>query len=170
METSKILVARQEGLAFVQVCGRGSFQNAGTVKSFYQELLQKGVTRFVVDLNECTYLDSTFLGTLTGLGMRLKERSGGTGKLHIINVNARNAELLKNLGLDRLFNIDVSPRELPSAVPLKEVKPEPVDKTESAEQMLEAHENLMAIDPRNVPKFKDVVTYLKEDLGISTSD
>ncbi|PAW76909.1 MAG: hypothetical protein B9S32_13350 [Verrucomicrobia bacterium Tous-C9LFEB] len=172
METSKILVARKDELAVIQICGRGSFQNAGAVKSFYQELLQQGVSRFVVDLNECTYLDSTFLGTLTGLGMRLKDKSAGKGKLHIVNVNARNVELLRNLGLDRLFNIDVTPRDLTQAVPvpLKEVKPEPVDKTESAEQMLEAHENLMSWDPRNVPKFKDVVTYLKEDLGLSTSD
>lgn len=171
VETSKILVARKDELAFIQVCGRGSFQNAGAVKSFYQELLQKGVTRFVVDLNECTYLDSTFLGTLTGLGMRLKEKSEGKGRLHIINVNSRNIELLRNLGLDRLFNIDVKPREIPAAdLNLHEVKPEKVDKTESAEQMLEAHQNLMDWDPRNVPKFKDVVTYLKEDLGLSQSD
>lgn len=172
VETSKILVARREELAFVQVCGRGSFQNAGAVKSFYQELLQKGVTRFVVDLNECTYLDSTFLGTLTGLGMRLKEKSEGKGRLHIINVNSRNIELLRNLGLDRLFNIDVKPRDLAQSIDLnlKEVRPEKVDRTESAEQMLEAHQNLMDWDPRNVPKFKDVVTYLKEDLGLSQSD
>lgn len=170
METSKILVARKDELAFIQVCGRGSFQNAGGVKSFYQELLQQGVSRFVVDLNECTYLDSTFLGTLTGLGMRLKDKSAGKGKLHIVNVNSRNVELLRNLGLDRLFNIDVKPREFVKPPELKEVEPEPVNKTESAEQMLEAHENLMSWDPRNVPKFKDVVTYLKEDLGISTAD
>ncbi len=170
MENSKILVARQEDLAFVQVCGRGSFQNAGTVKSFYQELLQKGVTRFVVDLNECTYLDSTFLGTLTGLGMRLKEKSAGKGKLHIVNVSPRNCELLKNLGLDRLFNIDVKAREVPQNLPLQEVASATIDKTESAEQMLEAHENLMQWDPRNIPKFKDVVVYLKEDLGLNTAD
>lgn len=170
MENSKILVARKDDLAFIQVCGRGSFQNAGGVKSFYQELLQQGVSRFVVDLNDCTYLDSTFLGTLTGLGMRLKEKSAGKGKLHIVNVNARNVELLRNLGLDRLFNIDVQPRDFANTTHLKEVEPQPIDKTESAQQMLEAHENLMQWDAKNVPKFKEVVTYLKEDLGLNSSD
>jgi anti-anti-sigma factor len=170
VENSKILVARKDDLAFIQVCGRGSFQNAGTVKSFYQELLQQGVSRFVVDLNECTYLDSTFLGTLTGLGMRLKEKSAGKGKLHIVNVNVRNVELLRNLGLDRLFNIDVQAREVVNPSHLKEVDPGLAGKEESAQQMLEAHENLMLWDAKNIPKFKDVVIYLKEDLGLSPSD
>lgn len=170
MDISKILVARKDDLAFIQVTGRGSFQNAGAVKSFYTELLQKGVNRFVVDLNECTYLDSTFLGTLTGLGMRLKEKSAGKGRLHIINVNARNVELLHNLGLDRLFNIDVTPRDFAQPGPLQEMKPEKVDREESAQQMLEAHTNLVEWDSKNIPKFKDVIIYLKEDLGLPTTD
>jgi hypothetical protein len=36
---------------------------------------------------------------------------------------------------------------------------------EAAPTILEAHENLMEFDPRNVPKFKDVVEFLREDLG-----
>jgi hypothetical protein len=38
-------------------------------------------------------------------------------------------------------------------------------KAEAAPTILEAHENLMNFDPRNVPKFKDVVEFLREDLG-----
>ena len=30
--------------------------------------------------------------------------------------------------------------------------------------MLEAHENLVALSPENLPKFKDVLTFLREDL------
>src|SRR5271168_2119908 len=101
---SKILVARSVDLGFVKVVGRGSFQNSGCLKAFYLQLLHDGVTRFVVDLDACTYLDSTFLGILLGLGLKLKDK--GTGLLHILNASPRNLELLKNLGLDRLINID----------------------------------------------------------------
>src|SRR5271154_1484971 len=101
---SKILVARSADLGFVKVVGRGSFQNSGCLKAFYQQLLKEGVSRFVVDLEACTYLDSTFLGILLGLGLKLRE--GGNGLLHILNANPRNLELLRNLGLDRLINID----------------------------------------------------------------
>src|SRR5258708_28189320 len=101
---SKILVARNADLGFIKVVGRGSFQNSSCLKAFYQQLLKERVHRFVVDLEACTYLDSTFLGILLGLGLKLRE--GGNGLLHILNANPRNLELLRNLGLDRLINID----------------------------------------------------------------
>jgi anti-anti-sigma regulatory factor len=189
---SKILVARSGDLGFVKVVGRGSFQNSGCVKAFYLQLLKEGVTRFVIDLGPCTYLDSTFLGILLGLGLKLRE--AGDGVLHILNASPRNLELLKNLGLDRL--IQVSGGSLPgegpgstgkpgipstpngngagsAAVGLDGVKEEnlqemdcPVPtRAEAAPTILEAHEALMNFDPRNVPKFKDVVEFLREDLG-----
>lgn len=103
VEMSKILVARSGDLGFVKVVGRGSFQNSGCLKAFYQQLLKDGVTRFVIDLGACSYLDSTFLGILLGLGLKLRE--AGNGLLNILNASARNLELLRNLGLDRLINI-----------------------------------------------------------------
>lgn len=188
---SKILVARSGDLGFVKVVGRGSFQNSGCLKAFYQNLLKDGVSRFVIDLGACTYLDSTFLGILLGLGLKLRE--AGNGLLNILNASARNLELLRNLGLDRLINIaggnlpvegangivksgplattngtttgsfngvkDEQLEEMPCPVP---------SRSEAAPTILEAHEALMQFDPRNVPKFKDVVEFLREDLGQTT--
>jgi anti-sigma B factor antagonist len=162
---SKILVARSANLGFVKVVGRGSFQNSGCLKAFYQQLLKEKVDRFVIDLDACTYLDSTFLGILLGLGLKL--RAAGNGLLHILNASPRNIELLKNLGLDRLINIDAKKvPATPMPVGSLEEMPCPVPtKAEAAPTILEAHENLMEFDPRNVPKFKDVVEFLREDLG-----
>ena len=162
---SKILVARSADLGFIKVVGRGSFQNSSCLKAFYQQLLKDGVRRFVVDLDACTSLDSTFLGILLGLGLKLKE--AGNGLLHILNANTRNLELLKNLGLDRLINIDSSKVTLNGVTekPLEEMACPVPTRAEAAPTILEAHENLMEFDPRNVPKFKDVVEFLREDLG-----
>lgn len=183
---SKILVARSADLGFVKVVGRGSFQNSGCLKAFYQQLLKDGVHRFVVDLGACTYLDSTFLGILLGLGLKLKE--GGEGRLNILNASTRNLELLRNLGLDRLINIQgsepaaghVGIREngkSANGVNLNGVKEDQLEevpcpvptRAEAAPTILEAHEALMEFDPRNVPKFKDVVEFLREDLGQSSA-
>lgn len=165
MELSKILVARNANLGFIKVVGRGSFQNSGCLKAFYQQLLKDGVNRFVVDLEACTYLDSTFLGILLGLGLKLKEV--GNSSLHILNASPRNLELLKNLGLDRLIHIDNGRIPL-NGLPEKNLEemacPVPT-RQEAAPTILEAHEALMEFDPRNVPKFKDVVEFLREDLG-----
>jgi anti-anti-sigma factor len=166
VELSKILVARRANLGFIKVVGRGSFQNSGCLKAFYLQLLKEEVNRFVVDLENCTYLDSTFLGILLGLGLKLKET--GNGRLHILNANPRNLELLKNLGLDRLIQIDVSPAGLNGIVEKQQLEemPCPVPtRSEAAPTILEAHKNLMEFDPRNIPKFKDVVEFLREDLG-----
>ena len=195
---SKILVARSGDLGFVKVVGRGSFQNSGCLKAFYLQLLKEGVTRFVIDLGACTYLDSTFLGILLGLGLKLRE--SGKGLLNILNASSRNLELLRNLGLDRLIQLsggtlpgDVAGPESGSgpsnktapikppdnngngsaAVNLAGVKEENLEempcpvptRAEAAPTILEAHEALMKFDPRNVPKFKDVVEFLREDLG-----
>jgi anti-anti-sigma regulatory factor len=192
VEKSKILVARSGDLGFVKVVGRGSFQNSGCVKAFYLQLLKDGVNRFVIDLGACTYLDSTFLGILLGLGLKLREM--GNGLLNILNASPRNLELLRNLGLDRL--IQVTGGKLPgddsgptgktgtlkppdgngtgaAAIDLQGVKEENLEemacpvptRAEAAPTILEAHEALMNFDPRNVPKFKDVVEFLREDLG-----
>ncbi|SRR5260221_5199513 len=162
---SKILVARSADLGFIKVVGRGSFQNSGCLKAFYQQLLKDGVNRFVVDLDACTYLDSTFLGILLGLGLKLKE--AGNGLLHILNASPRNLELLKNLGLDRLINIDDSKVKLNGVAEgnLEEMACPTPTRAEATPTILEAHVNLMEFDPRNVPKFKDVVEFLREDLG-----
>jgi hypothetical protein len=121
-------------------------------------------------------LDSTFLGILLGLGLKLKE--AGNGLLHILNANPRNLELLRNLGLDRLINIEGSggvssidtgsgPASLNGLEDehLEEVPCPVPTRAEAAPTILEAHVNLMEFDPRNVPKFKDVVEFLREDLG-----
>ena len=178
---SKILVARTADLGVIKVVGRGSFQNSGCIKAFYQQLLKDGVTRFVVDLGACTYLDSTFLGILLGLGLKLKE--AGSGVLRILNASTRNLELLKNLGLDRLISIEGTDAEgvpamagppVPAGTAalnglkegdMQEVKAPAMTKAEAGPTILEAHENLIGFDPRNVPKFKDVVEFLREDLG-----
>jgi anti-sigma B factor antagonist len=178
---SKILVARSGNLGFVKVVGRGSFQNAACLKAFYERLLKEGVNRFVIDLDACSYLDSTFLGTLLPLGRQL--RSAGNGLLHILNVNPRNLELLRNLGLDRLIHIDGRQPGHPPVANGHASPPKPVDlngvreedlteiecpvpsRAEAAPAILEAHEALMEFDPRNVAKFKDVVEFLREDVG-----
>jgi len=39
------------------------------------------------------------------------------------------------------------------------------DKTEKFETVLEAHETLMKVDEKNIPKFQNVVDFVKKDLA-----
>src|SRR4051812_35199921 len=129
-------------------------------------MVNRGHREFVVDLRNCPVMDSTFMGTLAGIALRLREI--GEGNLHVTNRNERNKDLLRNLGLDALFANDLCGIE-PNGDE-KSASLEACDQKDSiaqAQTMLEAHEALVEADPENLTKFKDVLEYLKQDLNHS---
>jgi len=118
-----------------------------------------------VDLNSCSVMDSTFMGTLAGIALRLREF--GNGRLVVRNANQRNADLLENLGLNNLFEIESKGSSAKSENHLEAAPLEPRDSTDRSDQaacMIEAHEALVDADPENLARFKDVLEYLKQDL------
>jgi anti-sigma B factor antagonist len=149
----------------IKVEGKGSFQNSPALKEFSREMLERGRKVFVVDLDHCPVMDSTFMGTLAGLALRLRET--GDGSLLVRNVNERNSDLLRNLGLTNLFAMESKVSEPTNETPVEAaVLPpgEPLDRTDHAAYMIEAHEALVDAAPENLARFKDVLEYLKQDL------
>src|SRR5258708_14913927 len=94
----------------IRVEGKGSFQNSPALKEFSQRMIETGRRDFIVDLQNCTTMDSTFMGTLAGIAMRIRDAGGGN--LWVVNRNERNAELLGGLGLDALFSEKPIPARL----------------------------------------------------------
>jgi anti-anti-sigma regulatory factor len=148
----------------VQVEGKGSFLNSTGLKEFGKEMTNRGYREFVIDLRNCPLMDSTFMGTLASIALRLREL--GSGALNVVNLNDRNRDLLTNLGLDQLFTMGVD-GAVPAPPPRQPLPGGPVDKLTQAETMLEAHEELVEANPANAAKFKDVLEYLKQDLHLS---
>ena len=159
---SEILVSCADRIVWVRVEGNGSSTNSKALKDFAKEMIHRGAREFIVDLCNCPMMDSTFMGTLAGISLWLGEL--GEGRLSVVNLNERNAESLRSLGLDQLFSVRVSAIErdgqaLP--IPLEE------DSTARAQTMLEAHEALVKTAPENLPIFKDVIQFLEEELHLS---
>jgi anti-anti-sigma regulatory factor len=160
---SSILVGTTNKIVWIKVEGKGSFLNSAGVKEFAKEMVNRGHRDFVVDLRNCPVMDSTFMGTLAMIALRLREI--GQGSLHVVNLNERNHDLLTNLGLDQLFSMDAcGVREGSPAVRSTLPPDSAINPTAHAETMLEAHEALVEADPENLTKFKDVLEYLKQDL------
>jgi anti-sigma B factor antagonist len=157
-----ILVGCTSNVAQIRVEGKGSFQNSSGLKEFSKEMMNRGYREFVVDLKGCPVMDSTFMGTLAGVALRLREF--GEGHLSVINLNQRNFDLLRNLGLDQLFQIKTAPPAATAAAGTPVAAGDVQDPQEQARTMLEAHEALIAAEPENITKFKDVLQYLKQDL------
>ena len=126
-------------------------------------MLARGHRRFVIDLQGCPVMDSTFMGTIAGIA--LKVRAEGTGEIRVVNLNERNHSLLCNLGLDQLLQVDET-----GAAPVGPLAqactlaPAASDKLVEAKTMLEAHEAVVEVNPENVAKFKDVLEFLRQDI------
>jgi anti-sigma B factor antagonist len=166
---SSIQVGVSGPTVWVKVEGKGSFLNSGNLKEFAREMLDRGYREFVVDLADCAMMDSTFMGTMASVALRLKEL--GRGHLHVVHCRNRSRELLSGLGLDQIFDIHSNGATTPECEALeRESRDESREnkKQEQAQTMLEAHEALCEAAPENLLRFKDVLDYLKQDLHHET--
>jgi anti-sigma B factor antagonist len=163
---SSIQVAVSGPTVWVKVEGKGSFLNSGNLKEFAREMLDRGYREFVVDLADCAMMDSTFMGTMASVALRLKEL--GRGHLHVVHCRNRSRELLSGLGLDHIFDIQGNGATAPECETLERDRSRENRKQEQAQTMLEAHEALCEAAPENLFRFKDVLDYLKQDLHHET--
>jgi anti-sigma B factor antagonist len=166
---SSIQVGVSGPTVWVKVEGKGSFLNSGNLKEFAREMLDRGYREFVVDLADCAMMDSTFMGTMASVALRLKEL--GRGHLHVVHCRNRSRELLSGLGLDQIFDIHTNGSTAPECDTLERGSRDQSrdnKKQEQAQTMLEAHEALCEAAPENLFRFKDVLDYLKQDLHHET--
>src|SRR5438309_4547248 len=163
---SSIQVGVRGPTVWVKVEGKGSFLNSGNLKEFARAMLDHGYREFVMDLADCAMMDSTFMGTMASVALRLKEL--GRGHLHIVHCGNRSQQLLSGLGLDQIFDIHTdgtSPPECGALERTPAVRSPGDRKQEQTETMLEAHEALCEAAPENLFRFKDVLDFLRQDLN-----
>jgi anti-anti-sigma factor len=166
---SSIQVGVNGDAVWVKVEGKGSFLNSGNLKEFTREMVNRGYREFVVDLENCAMMDSTFMGTMAGVALRLKEL--GHGHLHVVHCGERSRSLLTGLGLDQIFDIHSNGTAAPQCELLQREKANgsPTDeKKQVSSDMLDAHQALCDAAPQNFSRFKDVLDYLKQDLNHET--
>jgi anti-anti-sigma regulatory factor len=139
------------------------------MRDFLLRRFQKGYRTFVIDLELCPGVDSTFIGMLYALAKQLAQVDQ-SGTVELINASSRNERSIRKLGLDNRILIDTEGsrwqqeralvREnlrLPSDCP-------PMSKRERAEMVLEAHEALITANEENEKRFCDVVEFLRREL------
>ncbi len=167
-KTSAILAGLFCDVAWIRIQGKGSFQNSPQLRAFADHMAGMGHFRLVVDLEECPVMDSTFMGTLTGIALIL--RGQPSGQLQVINANPRNAKLLQSLGLDQILDLDLignaweKERKLVHENVTQAVTAGPMDRTEHKQHVLDAHEALCRANAENESRFADVLEYLKQDV------
>src|SRR5580765_2816713 len=115
MPVPRISIFAGEKFACIKIAGRGDFTNSVEFTTLVNELRAAGYEYFVLDLSECSFLDSTFLGALATLGLQLTEGNDDPCKsgLELLNANARIAESLECLGVIHLFKLSEGPLVTP---------------------------------------------------------
>ena len=160
-KSSFILVGSENGIVWMKLEGRGTFENSKCVKEFVQRMISKGHSDFVLDLEKCELMDSTFMGTLASVAFSLRDLERGL--LRVVRANTRNFSLLEGLGLDHLFQVEPEPSApLPPALQKAGIPGSAPEEQRIA--ILEAHEALIDADPRNAVRFQDVIEYLRQEI------
>lgn len=166
---SSILVGQIGSVFWLRVDGKGCFQNSLSIKAAVQDRIASGVRDFVFDLDRCPMMDSTFMGTLTGVARDLRECGGGT--VTVLNVNARNQQLLSSLGLDHVLTVDAdgtawAEERRQVACELEHcASVSGVCKETQAAHVLEAHQALCEANAANSSRFRDVIDFLEKEVN-----
>lgn len=161
-EKPTFLVNSTKESVFILVQGKATFLNASTFKRFIDASIKDFHPYFVIDFKNCTGMDSTFLGILAWLGMKIQE-SEQRSFLVIRNLNKRNTELFRNLGLHNFISTEEALREEGSAQSETAKKFTPLKEAQKFQAMdvLEAHKNLVRASKSNASLFKDVIKILE---------
>ena len=162
---AKLSVLVGKDRACVKVAGRANFMFSPDFKALLAGLNEKGYKRFLIDLSECALMDSTLLGILAGFGLKMTQgASSNRRSVELLNPNSRIADLLENLGALHLFKVTNCAPAMPEGVQAQAPASVNPTREQITRTCLEAHQSLMAMNPDNVARFKDVTRFLAEDL------
>lgn len=165
---AQISVLAGQRFACVKIKGRANFTSSIDFNTLVTQLRERGFTYFVIELSECSLMDSTFLGVLAGFGLKMIPKNGAAANgacVELRNPNARIAELLENVGVLHLFKTSEGELASPETLEACAHQTTEASREELTRTCLEAHKLLMEIHPENVARFKDVTKFLAEDLA-----
>jgi len=95
---STIMAGFLRQLVWIRIGCKGSVDCSHELRQFIELMVTEGHHKMVIDLDNCPGMDSTFMGTLAGISLRLRQVPGGS--LDIVNAGERNLQSLRELGLD----------------------------------------------------------------------
>ncbi len=160
------------GTAWVRIVGDANKDTTGGIRRFFANKFSDGLRTFIIDLESCEKVDSTFIGIVIGLAKRM-EKEKVEGKVNIIHANDRNTTSISKLGDHDRIKLRQHGRgfeELESSIctHLVQLPDEEMDKVQKSTMILEAHEDLCDGNEENEGQFSDLLFYLRRDLKNSS--
>ena len=81
---------------------RSTYKEAGDLKKILENDIEKGYQKIIIDLGECDFIDSTFLGVLV---YSLKKIASIGGEVKIVKSDSILKTLMARLGTLDIFNV-----------------------------------------------------------------
>ena len=135
------------------------------MKQWAETHVAAGIHTVVVDLELCTGMDSTFMGTMAGIAMRLAKLPDGV--LQVTGANEKNRNSLEDLGLSMLLEIE--PKDAAWKTNISSIRNELheyslTDSVDRTQHVFDAHRLLCDADESNDEKFSTVLDVLEAEL------
>lgn len=159
-------VAHTDSAVYVKIVGRATCHCSVNFKTLMIEMIDRHFDEFILDVTDCKIMDSTFLGVLAKCADLFTKTAsnGAVHKVKLLRPNDRIESLIDNLGVLSFFEVIEESTVNPDEFTEHECDPAASSKEAIAETSLEAHEELMRLNPDNVAKFKSVTEFLTKDL------
>ena len=157
MKSEDLQITELEGGYTVKVSGRANFDYAVPLRELSGKLTANSWLQ--IDLEDCEAMDSTFMGVLTMLALKLRKRGD---RVMLIGASETLLKLLRDLGVAKLFNC-VSESSATGGTRV-ETAGTPGDMLATAETVAEAHRALVGANADNAAKFEQVIAFADQDV------
>ena len=144
--------------ALVKVLNKATYLNCEPLRKFFEEQSKIGQKRYIIDFQDCSGMDSTFLGILVSIALNIRSNQDG-GSFVLLNLRGRNLETVCNLGIHQIT--EISSEEIHNPEHLDQLAQGSASSVGS-ETIYKAHKTLMNLNEKNLKVFSDVVSYLEQ--------
>lgn len=137
--------------------GRGTMTHGLPMRQLAERALSNGTNTIFVDLRACTYMDSTFLGTLMNLKKMLDKLPDG--QFRLITPSTACSRILHQMGVGDLL---LAQEELPADPDKWADLPSQQDEPQFRRHALQAHEVLAELPGPAGERFRQVVRCMND--------
>ena len=160
MDEGKVLHASHDDVHVLRYIGDIRYTLSPSIDRFLEGIFTgQKPAGFVIDLTETDSIDSTNLGLLARIAMRMQ--SLDAPQVTLLSNRADINSVLTSMALDEVFNIVDETR--PIAGPLQELPRGNADRETLARTLIDAHRALMQLNEHNREMFQDVVASLEKN-------
>jgi anti-sigma B factor antagonist len=155
-----IRVHEEEQAITCQVEGRATLDQGVALRRYVEQALACGVIIIRADLRHCTFMDSTFIGTLLHVKRALCKCEHG--ELALISPSQQCQRLLHQMGLDGVFFVMNAPEA--GEQTWTELPAEPRDPCTFRRSVFQAHQELASLPGCVGDTFRQVTDTISKEL------